>query len=162
MQDSCVGTVVTVIFSTRSCELLSALGFGNILNCFAVVGFYGSGKTTTLEMACRKALLENSKRFPCPKMIFLIWDKCEELKKYFEEKFKKIMQQRPMLKRKRCIDVLDLEQACSKYGVVISAGRTICKSNIEVLNELCKRIRQQHSDYSHHFLLVKSHVITSS
>ena len=123
---------------------------------FVVTGFYGTGKTTVLEVALDK-IVEDPENFPNPKIIFVTWDKSEELKEMFENKFVAIKNQYPQFDEDDCLEALSLEEVCAKYEVKPMGmsgwaqwfssfiGQDRKKSNL--LNDLCVKLQGLLPDY---------------
>ena len=84
---------------------------------FVVTGFYGTGKTTALEVAIDK-IVEKQQEFPNARIIFVYWDESSGLKEVFAEKFKKIKEQNfPHLKERDSLQVGSIGRLCQKYKV---------------------------------------------
>jgi hypothetical protein len=120
---------------------------------FAATGFYGTGKTTALEVAIDKIVADPS-QFPNPKIVFVTWDDSIELKQMFEEKFQKIRDQNlPQFTRSDCLEALFLTEACEKYGVDHTPNRNDCSKDLflskifmtrtkpDLLNDLCLKLQ---------------------
>jgi hypothetical protein len=126
---------------------------------FAAVGFFGSGKTSLLEVACKR-VVEDSAKFPEPKVVFITWHSGEELKQRFEEKFSELTLNNTHM-RKGSLEVMDIDQACSRYNMSSPAWSWLSffvpwyrTTKVQFLNQLCEKIQHTHSEYSHHFLAV--------
>jgi hypothetical protein len=120
---------------------------------FAASGFYGTGKTTALEVAIDK-IVENPAQFPHPWILFVTWDDSIELKEIFEEKFQKIREQNlPRFARSDNLEVLSMAEACDKYQVdhmpnrwVLSKDKLLSvifknRTKPDLLNDLCLKLQ---------------------
>ena len=131
---------------------------------FFVTGFYGTGKTTALEVAIDK-IVQKSEDMSEPKILFVTWDECSELADYFKAKFKKIKEkQYPNLSKDDSLEVLDLTEVCIKYGITSPYEQKTSplqslqrhtgiedkysfldmrrrKRKVDFLNDLCKKLK---------------------
>ena len=124
---------------------------------FVVTGFYGVGKTTLLEVAIER-IVGMSKQFPKAKIIFVTWNKAEELNHIMQEKFKKIKDQNyPHLNDHDSLEVFSLQEICAKYQVKCMQGLLMqswhwhfahflsvfnCdRSKVDVISDLCKKLK---------------------
>ena len=56
---------------------------------FVAIGFYGTGKSTALEVAVDK-IVEKSSEFQNAKIVFATWDTSQGLNEHIKAKFEKI------------------------------------------------------------------------
>ena len=76
-----------------------------VANCYKtlLIGFYGTGKTVTLDSLVWRALA-NFGRFPNPNILIILW---EALVKRFQEHFKD----------EAAVKVMDVNKGCRQYGI---------------------------------------------
>ena len=117
---------------------------------FVATGFYGVGKTTCLEVAIDR-IVQMPQKFPNAKIIFVTWHPSEGLKKFFEEKFDAIRNQKlSHLIDDDSLEVFSLKEICEKYQVKelkfdfksrMSSYIGKNRQKVELLNELCKKLK---------------------
>ena len=116
---------------------------------FAATGFYGVGKTTVLEVVIDR-IIEDP--LLDTKVIFVTWNESKELKEIMTKKFEKIKveEQIPHLQEEDSLKVFNLQEVCTKYCVEplqsgymswFSSFFLLDRSKVDVLNDLCKRLK---------------------
>ena len=116
---------------------------------FVITGFYGSGKTTGIEVAIDK-IVERTTEYDSPMILFVTWDQSEGLRKIFEDKFSRMRDQNPHLKENDCLEVSSLAEALKKYQIRplqsegwawLSSLFGIDRTKVDVLNDLCGKLK---------------------
>ena len=116
---------------------------------FVITGFYGSGKTTGIDVAIDK-IVERPIEYDNPMILFVTWDQSEGLRKIFEDKFSRMRDQNPHLKENDCLEVSSLAEALKKFQVrpIQSEGWAwlsslfgIDRTKVDVLNDLCGKLK---------------------
>ena len=117
---------------------------------FAATGFYGVGKTTVLEVAIDKII----EKFKLPRILFVTWDKCKDLKNLFEIKFENIQDAHTNLKEDNCFKAYTLDEICAKYQVAHNFndryGDKRPRNKVDTINELCKKLQGNIYSYGLH------------
>ena len=124
---------------------------------FVATGFYGVGKTTVLEVAIDN-IIEKSKEFPNPKIIFVTWYPSKGLKQMFEAKFEQIRQKNHPHLENDSLQVLSLSEICNEYNVKpvqsgfktwLSSWLWVNRQKVDLLNDLCKKLKGKFSLQMH-------------
>ena len=117
---------------------------------FVITGFYGTGKTTGLEVALDK-IIEKPLEFSDAKIVFATWDESKGLREFFSKKFEGIRHKDySHLNGNDCLEVYSLQEVCSKYEIEpmqsngwawISSLFGLDRKKVDIINDLCKKLK---------------------
>ena len=102
-----------------------------------------------LEVAIDK-IVEKSKEFPNPKIIFVTWHPSKGLEQMFKAKFKQIRQKNHPHLKNDSLQVLSMSKICNKYNVKLvesgfktwlSSWLWVNRQKVDLLNDLCKKLK---------------------